>query len=123
MTKSKEKIKKANQETSPDLSTEKIHKNIFKLAKAVESVQHGTWSIIWRNFLAGLMRALGIVFGYIIVIGLLLFIAEKLGLFDVLQNLWQNTSQQLDILKGASIGGSNHQQLPVDPEVLKYLVQ
>jgi len=96
----------------PAISPEKIDQHIAKLAKAVEKTYGSAWHVIWRNFLAGIARALGVAFGYIVVIGALIFIAQKLGLFETIQNLWQDVSGQIQELKGFK---------DFDPEMLKNL--
>jgi hypothetical protein len=83
-----------------DISPEKIDQHVVKLANAVEKTYGSPWHVIWRNFLAGIARALGVAFGYIVVIGALIFMAQKLGLFKTVQNFWQDVSLQIQELKG-----------------------
>lgn len=64
-----------------ELSSEQTEKNIAKLAYAVEKTYGSAWNIMWRNFLAGIMRAFGITFGYVAITVLLFF-----GLID--KNGW-----------------------------------
>lgn len=93
-----------------ELSSEQTEKNIAKLAQAVEKTYGSAWSVIWRNFLAGIMRAFGITFGYIAITVLLFFIAKKLGVFESVQNFWKNLIGQIENFK---------QGAPVDPSVFK----
>lgn len=93
-----------------ELSSEQTGKNIAKLAQAVEKTYGSAWSVIWRNFLAGIMRALGVTFGYIIITVLLLFVAQKMGVFEAVQNFWKNLIGQIENFK---------QGAPVDPSVFK----
>lgn len=72
-----------------------IDKNIVQLAKTVESVYGNPWGIIWRNFLAGLMRVVGMAFGYIVIVGLVMLIVVKSGALGYIQGLWKNITQGL----------------------------
>jgi len=68
----------------------KVDKHILKLARAVERVYGNPWSITWRNFLAGLVHAIGATMGYVLFMALSIFIAQKLGLFKPVSNFWKN---------------------------------
>ncbi|MEK9165907.1 MAG: DUF5665 domain-containing protein [Patescibacteria group bacterium] len=93
-----------------ELSSEQIEKNIVKLAHAVEKTYGSAWSVIWRNFLAGITRAFGITFGYVAITVLLFFIAKKLGVFEAIQDFWKNLIGQIENFK---------QGVPVNPSVFK----
>lgn len=56
--------------------------------KTQEELQsEGIGRIMGKNFLAGVMRGIGAAFGYLIIAGLLVLIARKLGFFDSIQDL------------------------------------
>ena len=79
----------------PPLAPEKIERNIAKLAEAVERLYGGAASLIWRNFLAGFSRAIGLIAAYLLFIALGIFIAYRTGAFQMAQNFWSTFSQNL----------------------------
>lgn len=104
------------------LSSEQTEKNIAKLAQAVEKTYGSAWGVIWRNFLAGIMRALGIAFGYVVIVGALILIAEKLGALDAIQNFWHGLTSQMETLTNTAQDSQNMFK-DFDPTVLKGLPQ
>lgn len=68
---------------------------------------------MWRSFLSGFMRAFGVVVGYIVFVGIALLIARKLGVFEAVQEFWNNTMGSLPF--------NQIKEMPLDPELLKQL--
>jgi len=81
--------------SSVEVPSKPTDKNVIKLLTAIDKVYGSTWRLAWRNFLAGLMHALGATIGYVLFIGLAILIADKLGVFDSIQNFWQGLLKQL----------------------------
>lgn len=102
------------------LSSEQTEKNIAKLAQAVEKTYGSAWNIAWRNFLAGIMRGLGIAFGYAVIVGALILIADKLGMLNAIQNFWQELTGQMEMLSESAQNSQNIFK-DFDPAVLKSL--
>lgn len=75
---------------SSPLPSSQIDRNIVKLAQAVEAAYGGFWTIVWRNFLAGFMRVLGMLFAYVLILGGLVFFLLKTGLAGQIQTFYQN---------------------------------
>lgn len=79
----------------PIMTPMQIDRNVAKLARAVEATYGNFWSVVWRNFLAGFMRVLGMAAAYAIIMTVTIFILLKTGLFGQLQNVWKNITQGL----------------------------
>jgi hypothetical protein len=90
---------------------ERINKNINHLAKAIDRVYGTPWNLLWRNFLSGIMRALGATVGYVLFIGIAVFIARQLGVFDALEGYWNSVVSRLPF----------EQETTINPEILEQL--
>lgn len=107
-----------------------IDKNIAKLARAVESTYGNGWDIVWRNFLAGFTRVLGMAAAYVVLVAIIALIIFKTGALGQIQTFWKNLTQSLvgDIQKNFQQSlpqiqiPSNQTQLnqppPIDPNDL-----
>jgi len=90
---------------------EKIEKNIQELTNAIDKTYGKTWAIMWRNFTAGIFRALGATVGYVLFIGLAVVIAQKLGVFQIIQDSWNSFMDKLPI--------NQAQELQIDQEMME----
>lgn len=101
----------------PATSQDKLDKNIQKLAETLERLYGGIGSLMWRNFVAGFMRAIGLIVGYIFILAIGILIAHRLGFFKAAQNFWKTFSENLPF--------SQLQQLPkqFDPALFQGIPQ
>ena len=84
-----EQISEKQNNLPAEVEDKKIEKQVNRLVKALDRVYGNSWSIIWRNFLAGLTHAIGATVGYALFLGITILIAEKLGVFSAVRSFWQ----------------------------------
>lgn len=95
MTKSTEKKTKSPRVAHIDFNIDK-EKEFVKYVKYLSN----PWHIMWRNFLVGTFRGLGLVVGTAILLALIGFIVSKV-LVEI--PLFQNISEALDMWVGSTI--------------------
>lgn len=98
-----------------------IDKNIVQLTKTLESVYGNPWDIIWRNFLAGFMRVLGMAIAYIMLLVVIFFVISKTGALTYVEGLWKNITNDLinDVQKNVE---KKVLQNPLDQNMLQQLI-
>lgn len=80
---------------SNPLPASQIDRTIAKLAHTLDAVYGNAWTIIWRNFLAGFMRVVGMIFAYMLILAIVFTIITKSGALGYVQGLWKNITQSL----------------------------
>lgn len=86
---------------------------LSKLVAAIERTYGNTWSLMWRNFLAGFTKALGATIGYALFVGVLYLVAQKLGLFETVQNFWNELMSQIPL--------NQSERLNTNPDLIEQL--
>jgi hypothetical protein len=87
--------KQDSPQTTPAASQDKLDKNIQKLGETLERLYGGIGTLVWRNFIAGFMRAIGLVLGYVVILTIGILIAHRLGVFKAAKNFWDTFAENL----------------------------
>lgn len=102
----------------PIMTPMQIDRNVAKLAQAVDATYGNLWDIIWRNFLAGFMRVLGMAIAYIMILVVIFFVISKTGALTYVEGLWKNITNDLinDVQKNVE---KKVLQNPIDQNMLQ----
>ena len=99
---------KSDTNENPQIPDKKVEKNVKRIAEAIEHVYGSSWQLVWRNFVAGIVHALGVTIGYVLFLAIAIFIAQQLGIFDALTGLWETFWNRLPL---DFIGGGGGQEM------------
>jgi hypothetical protein len=69
--------------------------SVERLIQALDRAYHRPWLMMWRAFLSGIMTAVGMAVGYLLIFTLLAYVFQVLGGFKLLEPLSQKLQQSI----------------------------